>query len=95
MIVKGIGSMRAVMLVVYGVLCLHFLARMASPRHHWYVVRWRRLVVWLSAAGPLGIAAAGLLARYDTTYWLVLLSVALVGSVGVWLAVGEISQRTG
>ena len=89
LVVKGVPPIGASLLFLYSVLCLHFLARIASPRQRWYVDKWQRLIRWLTIVAPLGASSAALANGPSQGYWLLVLAVFLLASVGMWVAVKD------
>lgn len=90
-LVKGSALPVVGLLFVYSVLCLHFLARIASRRHRQYVLRWRQLVVWLYLLGPAGVAIGGLVSGSGYRgIWPVLFGLVSAGSVGMWVALRQL-----
>lgn len=94
LLVKGGTSIGASLLFLYSALSLHFLARIASPRQRRYVARWQGLIRLLTIVSPLGAAAAVLAFDLTQGYWLLLLAVVLVASVGMWTAVTERTKQS-
>ena len=94
-ILKAGGGATMAVLLVYSLLSLHFLARLAAPRQRSYVERWRVVIRVIAGAGPLAALADGMVSRGFDLSWLVLLAVAGATSAGTWLALSGRLERSG
>lgn len=94
-ILKASGGATTAVLLVYSLLSLHFLARLAAPRQRSYVERWRVVIRVIAGVGPLAAIADGMASRGFDLSWLVLLAAAGATSAGTWLALSGRLERSG
>ena len=79
----------AVPVLLYGVLAVHFLARIGSRRHLWYVQHWHRLIRFVCVAGPIAVVLGGLRSEMLGLQWLLLLLAVAAASAGMWVALTD------